>query len=312
MFIDFQHDMFPETWFSDFRELYGSTFSEDMILKSVSRACEFFHIIEPMDVMESDMTGVYPFNPNTMVDDVLVFNDNQLMTLGITEQDGLDMVMTHEMTHRVLQGMDTGFDSHTEELCCDFMAGVRAGLNGLDASQMEESLQYTHATESHPDGADRVDSVEAGVRFANEYFEAYGAAPTFRDCLDYFTGNEDFSDSADDDQVNLSEEEVLALVSHDKSGETTGSVGYVDDGEDYGSLTFRGYTKEEINRNMNHAQKEQRHHESLARHHTSLANNALTNADAKSHLREAGIHQNRADEFKREYQKWKWTKPDNK
>ncbi len=107
--------------------------------------------------------------------------------MGISGKDGLDLVMTHEGTHRVLQGMEhLDFDPHQEELCCDYMAGVRAGLNSIDVSQMENSLIYTPETETHPAGTDRVESIEAGVRFAQQYYAEYNIAPAFDDCLENF------------------------------------------------------------------------------------------------------------------------------
>ena len=53
------------------------------------------------------------------------------------------------------------------------MAGVRAGLNGIDVSQMENSLMYTPESETHPAGVERVESIDAGVRFAQQYYAEY-------------------------------------------------------------------------------------------------------------------------------------------
>ena len=186
MFPDFLQDLIPDTWFSAIRGLWGSSLTDDMIMQSVSDASDFFHIDEPFGVAESDTIGVYPLNPYTVNDDILVFNYDQFMEMGISQQDGLDMVMTHEMAHRALQGMDTGFDSHQEELCCDFFAGVRAGLNGMDVGQFENALADTVECNTHPGGADRIEAIEAGVEYAKAYFEDYGAAPTFNDCIEHF------------------------------------------------------------------------------------------------------------------------------
>lgn len=160
-------DVFPNGWFDDIRQLYGESLSDEMISQSVKETCDFFHIDEPAIVSEGWTTGVYPNNDFTLHDDVLIFNRDQLLDMGISGKDVLDLVMTHEGTHRVLQGMEhLEFDSHQEELCCDYMAGVRAGLNGIDVSQIE--------------------SIEAGIRFAQEYYAEYNIAPTFNECLDSF------------------------------------------------------------------------------------------------------------------------------
>ena len=74
MFPDFLQDLIPDTWFSAIRGLYGSSLTDDMIIQSVSDASDFFHIDEPFGVAESDTIGVYPLNPYTVNDDILVFN----------------------------------------------------------------------------------------------------------------------------------------------------------------------------------------------------------------------------------------------
>ena len=233
--------------------------------------------------------------------------------MGITEQEGLDLVMTHECAHRVLQGMShLGFDSHQEELCCDFMAGVRAGLNGIDVSQMENSLADTPVSDTHPGGADRVDSIEEGVKFAQEYYAAHGVAPTFSDCLDYFTGNADLADLAPDGQITLRPEHANSVFAAYESGEAIGSIAFVDSDPNDSDLTFKGYTQDEINRKMAKAEKEQRYHEGLVRHHTYMAKHGLDKADTQHHAHEAEIHQKRANEYKSEALKWKYTKPDEK
>lgn len=180
-------DVFSNDWFDDVRQLYGQNLSDEMISQSVEETCDFFHIDEPAIVSEGWTTGVYPNNDFTLQDDVLIFNREQLLDMGISGKDGLDLVMTHEGTHRVLQGMEHfEFDAHQEELCCDYMAGVRAGLNGIDVSQMETSLMYTPESETHPAGVDRVEAIEAGSRFALQYYAEYNMAPTFDECLDNF------------------------------------------------------------------------------------------------------------------------------
>lgn len=180
-------DIFPDGWFDDVRQLYGEGLSDEMISQSVEETCDFFHIEEPIIVSEGWTTGVYPNNDFTLQDDVLIFNREQLLDMGISGKDGLDLVMTHEGTHRVLQGMEhLEFDAHQEELCCDYMAGVRAGLNGIDVSQMETSLMYTPESETHPAGVDRVEAIEAGIRFAQQHYVEYNMAPTFDECIDDF------------------------------------------------------------------------------------------------------------------------------
>lgn len=310
--MDFLQDMFPDCWFDDVRMNYGKTLTDQMISNSVKQASDFFHIQDPMSVFEDYTTGVYPNSPLSPMDDILIFNREQLVGMGITEQEGLDLVMTHECAHRVLQGMShLGFDSHQEELCCDFMAGVRAGLNGIDVSQMENSLADTPVSDTHPGGTDRVDSIEEGVKFAQEYYATHGVAPTFSDCLDYFTGNADLADLAPDGQITLRPEyQESVFIAYDNV-ESAGSVGFVDNVCDESDLSFKGYTQEEINRKMAKAEKEQRYNEGQARHHTSMAKHGLSESNTKYHLHEAELYLKKANQYREEYIKWKYTKPSN-
>ena len=311
--MDLLQDMLPDSWFNDVRMNYGETLTDEMIVNSVQQASDFFNIGNPMAIAEDWTTGVYPNMDISPIDDVLIFNREQLVGMGITEQEGLDLVMTHECAHRALQGMShLGFGSHQEELCCDFMAGVRAGLNGIDVSQMENSLADTPVSDTHPGGADRVDSIEEGVKFAQEYYAAHGVAPTFSDCLDYFTGNADLADLAPDGQITLRPELANSVFAAYESGEAIGSIAFVDSDPNDSDLTFKGYTQDEINRKMAKAEKEQRYHEGLVRHHTYMAKHGLDKADTQHHAHEAEIHQKRANEYKSEALKWKYTKPDEK
>lgn len=185
--VDFLHDHLPDSWFDNFHQAWGDSLSDEMVLQSVQEASDFFNMNAPMDVHEDWTTGVMTGMEFTEDDDILVFNRQQMLDMGITDKEGFDLVMTHEGAHRALQGINTGFDSHQEELCCDYMAGVRAGLNGMDEGKMEASLNGTIESETHPDGAARVAAIEAGVSFAHDYMEAHnGTPPTFSECLDHF------------------------------------------------------------------------------------------------------------------------------
>lgn len=160
--------------------------SEEQVAQSVSDTCDFFGIEEPALTMEGPTTGVFTNLDFTPADDVLFYNMEELESMGLTGKDGFDLVMTHECAHRELQDMTTGFDAHQEELCCDFMSGVRAGLNGIDVTPLEYALGDTTESATHPDGALRVDAIENGMEYAREYLALHGEAPTFADCFQEF------------------------------------------------------------------------------------------------------------------------------
>lgn len=158
----------------------------ESICESVQEASNFFSIPDPMLTIDGYSTGVYNNIPFTEADDVLIFNRQQLMDMGLGEKDGLDLVMTHECAHRALQGMDIGFDAHQEELCCDYMVGVRAGLNDIDISSLSEALLFMPESGTHPSGVDRIDAMEAGMEFVREYVYENDVPPTFEECLNSF------------------------------------------------------------------------------------------------------------------------------
>ena len=301
-----EQGLFTEAWLQDVHQLYGESLSYETISQAVEDACDFFHIEEPAIIKEDWTTGVYPNNDFTLQDDILIFNREQLLDMGISGKDGLDLVMTHEGTHRVLQGIEhLEFDSHQEELCCDYMAGVRAGLNGIDVSQMENSLMYTPESETHPAGVERVESIEAGVRFAQQYYAEYNMAPTFNECLDNFC---EINEIEQGEPKTPIEECNPSGLNTFHSSESTGTIAFVDSDIDENNTSFKGYTKEEISREMSKAEKEQRYHESQMRHHQNMAKHGLDESNTKSHLREASIHQRKAIDAKEEYLKWKYTK----
>lgn len=223
---------------------------ESTISESVHESSEFFHIDDPVVVQEANTTGVYTGMPFTEKDDIIVFSRDQLCDMGITDKEGLDLVMTHEAAHRVLQGSGIEFTSHQEELCCDYMAGVRAGLNNMDVTKMENSLADTHESISHPEGQDRVAAIERGQQFAIEYYAHHGVAPSLQECLAHFgqdlphiqhgqiTLRDDYSLSAfrdeHDSDFTIHSEPEDSFLGYKNDGETTGTVGKVDDN------TFKG------------------------------------------------------------------------
>lgn len=179
--MDVMHK-FMGDWFDRF------DLKDAQVLASVQDASDFFNMDAPASVQYGWTTGVATALQDTVADDVLLINKQQMANMGITTPEAFDLVMTHEGAHRALQGNDI-YNDHQEELCCDTMAGVRAALNDVsdDAIQaMKDSLKDTVATGTHPAGSDRVAAIEDGYQFAKDYMDNYGCAPTFNECLEHF------------------------------------------------------------------------------------------------------------------------------
>lgn len=180
--------LFSDVFDGSFFGISDSPLSKDMIEESVDRMCDFFSIDKPYSVIEGESTAVNLGDRGMYGDEILFYNYDQLGEMGITGQDGLDLVMTHEGTHIMLQDMDTGFSSYQEELCCDYMAGVRAGLNGMDVSELENAFAGLGHDATHPDGSFRIDAIEDGLAFAKDYMATHELPPTFNECLEDFKG----------------------------------------------------------------------------------------------------------------------------
>lgn len=187
-FLEHLRDVLTPDWFNSIHN--GFNLADEDIAQSVHEASAFFNMEDPAVISESWTTGVMTNSPDSPQDDVLIFNREQMSEMGITDKMGFDLVMTHEAAHRALDGLELNFNSHQEELCCDFMAGVRAGLNGLDEHKMELSLGKTDESLSHPGGIERVIAIEKGVAYAQKYMSDHGGdAPSFQSCLDEFNGS---------------------------------------------------------------------------------------------------------------------------
>lgn len=153
--------------------------SDDMVLRSVTRACDFFGIPEA-PVIDAQGTCVWPNDPSTYDDDVFGFNRQQLMDLGVSGEDSLTLIYTHECAHRALQSSYT--DDWEEELACDFFGGVHAGMKGLNLDNFEASLGQTEGSDSHPNGALRAEFIEYGKQVAKE-MQDRGVEITFKGCI---------------------------------------------------------------------------------------------------------------------------------
>lgn len=294
--LDFLHDLLPASWFESAQGHFGVGLTDEVIAQSVHEASVFFGMDDPINVHEDWTTGVMTNMSWTENDDVLIFSREQMAEMGITDKEGFDLVMTHEGAHRMLQGMHdiTGFDSHQEELCCDYMAGVRAGLNDMDFTKMEASLAGSVESETHPGGASRSEAIEAGVEFAHEFMVKYHQAPTFTDCLEHFEKTDVYAQANDKGKINLSSENTHA---------------YNDDNADALEKAYKEHHLAELAAERGDYA-EMREHERLAKSYETITNDtsydeslhALVN-DKEWNLKQAANEQKQADYYTKEAEK---------
>lgn len=171
-----------EGWDNGFADASENVLSQDIISDSISKANDFFYPDGSFGLSgESTMHG----DGYSVLDDSL-YNCMQLDSFGITGQEALDMALAYEGTSQMLHEMDYGFSSHQGELCCDFMAGVRAGVNDTDVSQMTDFLNNQPYSEGHTLGLLRADIMEEGFKYAQDYMDGQHDSPNFAECLDQF------------------------------------------------------------------------------------------------------------------------------
>lgn len=154
--------------------------TDEMVLSAITRSCEFFNLPE-VPFIYSEGTCVWPNDTTTYADDVLGFNRAELMSMGISGEDSLTLIYTHECAHRTLQGAYN--DSWEEELACDFFAGVHAGMQDINIDNFEAALGVTEGGDSHPAGALRAEFIEFGQQIADEMQER-GIEVTYEGCLE--------------------------------------------------------------------------------------------------------------------------------
>lgn len=282
--------------------------------QSVQSSSEFVNIPTPAGIVSAGVTGVWTNESYTPNDDVIMISTDQMHRMGITDQQSFDLVMTHEAMQRVLQNVNAGFSLYEKELCCDYIAGVRAGLNDMDVSGMEKSLAHTEASATHPAGINRVASIEAGVAYAKDYLASHnGEPPSMSECVKDFRHHVLLDNST---LVTLRPEDEISFRGYDSilsskgcNHELLGHPG-TDDSSDYSNLSFNGYSKDEIAQKLGHAESEKRHFDGLVEHHKNMAKHGLDKADTNYHINEANSFQKKANEWESEVNKWKHTKPD--
>ena len=154
-----------------------------MVHEAVHNACEFFNLPE-IPIMNSDGVCVWANETETVFDDVFGFSRGQMMEMGISGEDSLTLVYTHECAHRALQNYE-GIEGKSEELACDFFAGIHAEIGDMDTEQLSSALGKTAESDTHPAGELRVEAMEFGKTVARE-MAAQGVPLTFENCMERF------------------------------------------------------------------------------------------------------------------------------
>ena len=167
----------------EFQNINEMNLSDEMVVNAIERACDFFHLPK-VPVYNAESSCVWPNEPTTTYDDAFGYNRQELMNLGINGEDSLMLIYTHECAHRALQSYKN-LDSWEHELACDFFSGIHAGMKGIDAQNVCESLGKTHGSLTHPTGTLRADFIEYGIEVAKD-MDARKIPITVESCLERF------------------------------------------------------------------------------------------------------------------------------
>lgn len=243
---------------------YDFLLPDEMVLEAVHNACAFFDLPE-VPIVNSEGVCVWPNSAETFSDDVFGFSRSQMMEMGIRGEDSLTLVYTHECAHRALRDYE-GIEGKSEELACDFFAGVHASIADIDTEQLADALGQTIGSDTHPAGELRVEAIEYGRSVAEE-LASQGIPLTFENCVERF---EDF----------LAEHPVYAEVLPSEKTEAFA------DPVSFGSA----YSKEEYVNKAENCYKE-------ADIYTDKANRSESSSDVKHNLDEAKKWRQRGDEY---------------
>lgn len=159
---------------------------DEMVIHAVHNACDFFNLPEA-PVLHADQVCVWNGDGANLYDDILGFNRQQLMEMGIQGEDSLTLIYTHECAHRALQGF-SNLDPWEHELACDYFAGIHAGLKGINIDNFEDSLSKTHGGSTHPTGNLRANFIEYGNDMAQD-MRNRGIEINFENCLARFNAH---------------------------------------------------------------------------------------------------------------------------
>lgn len=146
-------------------------------------ASKFFNIPEAK-IQKGESIGVYKNSEGTFLDDVFEYNLDQFKKMECTSFEDMSKVWAHECGHRLLQNIFP--NSWADELGADFFAGARSEMMGLPKGNFEKMLSTTKASESHPDGALRMQAMDYG-RFTVTQMKKSGIKPTWENCIEAFT-----------------------------------------------------------------------------------------------------------------------------
>ena len=253
--FDFNHAVYTDALGHFHNLAHEYNLPDDVIQNAVHDACGFMQMTD-LEVRMDQSTGVYTHDPTTLNDDVLGFSREQMLNLGIHDEQSLSLICTHEVAHCMLQYLSNThqLSNWQEELSCDAFIGVRAAIEGIDTTAVEESLGRETPSPTHPNGELRLKYIEIGKEIGED-LKSHGIPVTAENILARLNDHvqEDASEIFKQEAIvnEIALQQVQTNAYHGASGETTGSVGIVSqsgDSDTTDGSAFHGitYTASEI------------------------------------------------------------------
>ena len=274
---------------SHFHQMFHEySLPDDVVEKAVHDACDFLHMND-LDIKGAKMTGVFVNDPNTLNDDVLGFNRQQMLNLGVHDEKTLSLICTHEAAHCLLQNLSSThyLTNWQTELSCDAFMGARAAVEGLDLEKVKATLGDTKASTTHPDGKMRLDYLEYGRKIGEELKN--GDIPVTADNI-----LARLSPYLHEDAAQILHHEVVA---HELAAEHRGA------GDPHSEQ--KGYTREEINRKISKAKLDMAREEANMHHLRHMINSKAEMGEPNSC--EASSFKSAHDRYiKAKDDLWKW------
>lgn len=276
---------------SHFHQMFHEySLPDDVVEKAVHDACDFLHMND-LDIKGAKMTGVFVNDPTTLNDDVLGFNRQQMLDLGVHDEKTLSLICTHEAAHCLLQNLSSThyLTNWQTELSCDAFMGVRAAVEGMDLEKVKATLSDTKESTTHPGGKMRLDYLEHGWKIGEE-LKSHDNPVTVDNILARL------ADYLQKDANEILHQEVVA---HELAEEHRGKGNLLDAGEQ------KGYTREEINRKISKAKLDMAREESNMRHWRHMTNSKADMGEPNSV--EASAFESARKRYKKaEEDLWKW------
>ena len=263
---------------------------DDVVKDAVHGACDFLKM-DDLDIKGAQMTGVYINNPHTLNDDVLGFNRQQMLDMGVHDKDTLTLICTHEAAHCMRQYLSSTqeLSNWQEELSCDAFMGVRAAIEGIDTSKVEDTLRNMQTSTTHPNGELRLRYLEIGKQIGED-LKSHDIPVTADNIMARLS---EYVSS--DAELIFKQEAIVNEIANKNGGDTDSN----------NSDEQKGYTREEINRKISKAKLDMAREEANMRHLRHMINSKADMGEPNS--AEASSFKSAHDRYiKAKDDLWKW------